>query len=56
MPHIAYLILSILLIIQLAVAWMANKQNEPEITAILLMSIGATLTIIVLGKCGVEIK
>ena len=46
----------ILLVIQVVLVDISEKMGESEITALLTMSIGATITIIILAKCGVNLK
>jgi len=56
MPYIAYLTFSTLLVILFGLTWLSNKMGENSVTALLLIATGADLTIIILAKCGVDLR
>jgi hypothetical protein len=56
MPYIAYITFSILLIILLSLMWISNRMGEDAITILVSMAMGSVLTIIILAKCGVDLR
>ena len=56
MPYGAYQIFSILLATLLVLTWKSNQMGESNVTAVLLIAMGANLMVIILAKCGVDLR
>ena len=56
MPYPAYLFFSALLFAFLWLLWISNKMGEDNISVAVCMAMGSILTIIILGKMGVNLR